>query len=133
MLARKYYAQRGTSKGGNMNTRAVAASSSAVMRKRKLYGNQIVVKNVQDRSSSEKITFVKTKVLRCGKEAGNNPTMTGASCEGKVNVDNKCPTINVVKNPGVAVSQEEHIENVVASVNCDNDDFWGTSPEHKGC
>ena len=60
MLARKYYAQRGTSKGGNMNTRAVAASSSAVMRKRKLYGNQIVVKNVQDRSSSEKITFVKT-------------------------------------------------------------------------
>ena len=71
MLARKYYAQRGTSKGP-MNTNAVTQSSST-RAKRLRFWRQPVAKNMTPPTASDKIQQDKQAELRCGTKNGNNP------------------------------------------------------------
>lgn len=104
MLARKYYAQRGHSKGP-MNTNAVTQSSSS-------RGNRIlkcckpIAKQTTLPSSSDKILYSKQLVLQCGTKNENNP---------KYSSDAVC---NVVKEEKGRVTSSAQTENKVANTLC---------------
>jgi len=101
MLARKYYAQRGTSKGP-MNTNAVTQSSST-RAKRLRFWRPPVAKNTTPPSASDKIQQDKKDALRCGTLDVSNPRYSSnAVC-------------NVAKDQKGRVSSSQHTENVVAS------------------
>lgn len=125
MLRRKYYAQKNVSRGV-MNTRAVAPSGSAYLKRivRKHDGS---VKNVQDRTAGEKVDFVKTRTLQCATENGTNPSYVGQTCNAG------CGALNVTKNVKVAETQGHQIEKVKSAANCGDGNYWGAAPVNTDC
>ena len=100
MLARKYYAQRGTSKG-TMNTHAVTQSSST-RGKRLRFWRQPVAKNMTPPSASDKISTDKLSTLKCGTLNETNPQYTSSAI------------CNVVKEQKGKVTSSQQTENVVS-------------------
>ena len=104
MLARKYYAQQGTSKG-RMNTNAVTQSSSS-RGKRLRFWRQPVAKNMTAPTADEKTNKDKLVALKCGTINGTNP---------QYNSDAIC---NVVKEQKGKVISSEKTENVLSKQIC---------------
>jgi len=134
MLKRKYYAQYGHSGSGRMNTLPVARNTGSFIRY-KMQCCVPIVQNVQDRSASEKIDFIKTRTLQCATVNGNNPSFVGKNCSDFSSFDQTttCPNVNIAKNVKVAVDQSQQITNAKSDVNCANGNYWGTPPVNNTC
>ena len=123
MLARKYYSQRGHSKGV-MNTNAPAQSSSS--RTKQLSRSVPVnVKRMPDRSSGENTEKTKSCVLINGSASGNNPQYSsGVTCAVRQN-SNPESQVSIIKEQTGKLSQSDYLKTKVTENICNNDDFWG--------
>ena len=131
MLAKKYYAQRGSSRK-NTNTNAVAQSSSTRTKymRRWTYG---VAKVAPERNASDKIEIKKYEELKCGAESGNNPRKeNGIICNARQNND-KCSRPSIFKEAVPTQTDNQYVDNKVAKNVCTRDDFWGTLPRANNC
>ena len=119
MLARKYYAQRGTSKS-TMNTSAVSRSGSSYIHNLKSKRTN-VVKRAPDRASSERTKKEKLVVLvpNCGESSGSAPS---SNC-----------VCSVTKPQTGKKLSSEHNDSIVAKETCNLDNYWGKLVDNKIC
>ena len=124
MLARKYYAQRGHSKG-SMNTHPVSQSSSS--RTKRLMNcapSNINVKTMPKRSSSEHTTLKKMETTVCTEPHPEVPPMVPG-------LNNECTITKPIKHKK---TQGEHLtEHAKLRASCDSDDYYGVIPHMNNC
>lgn len=122
MLAKKYYAQRNTSKG-SMNTHAVTQSSSS--RGSRLIRNATpIVKQMPQRNASTKIEVVKREAQQCIISTPSTKTTT------ECNLSNSC---FVVKEPIGKKTSSEYTTDKTSKALCSKENFWGTIPPMNNC
>lgn len=122
MLARKYYAQKGTSKG-SMNTNAVTQSGSSRIHRLRNWSTPIV-KTTPNRSASEKIQKDALDTIRCGSthiRSGN----TSSTCANAI--------CNIVKEQTGKATSSEQTKQVVSKQTCNKDTYWGKMVPNHSC
>ena len=122
MLARKYYAGKGISKG-KMNTNPVTQSSSTRARRLTRIRSPTPVSQVtQKRSASDKIEKVRKETVRCG-SVQTSGIPKSSSC-------NKCV---IMKEQTGKQASSEQIKNVSSKQICNLDEYWGSLKPSNNC
>jgi len=133
MLARKYYAQKGNSKGP-MKTAALTPSSNQVIKNRMRSQVSNEVKVMQEFTSQKYTDRKKYETVKCS--TADNTTTLDKSCSSGCEVTFKSPTgirsnrVNYVHKDIIANSQGDYIQNVKENRSCLEND---PKPEYGVC
>ena len=139
-MRRKYLAQYGNSSISQVRSGSTVTcrrplhqsvnTSSYLHNKRQCCGN--IVKNVPNRSASEKIEYAKVRTLKCSIDLSANQYVAKLCNNRGGQHDTYCSNVVVTKNVRVAIGQGQQIENVKAAVACSGN-FWGAAPLNNAC
>lgn len=126
MLAKKYYAQRGNSKG-KMNTSALTPSSSIAIRNKVLSKSSNVAKTTQDFTSQKYTDLIKYEVIKCSTPDNTTTRQCGSTtgCSGysyKTESGIRTNRVSYVHKDIVNNSQQDYIQKIKELRSCMEND-----------